>query len=147
MSRLSHLFHLIQLYLAAASLIKYMLTHRCVLPTYVSFNQCPLFPTNYWYQPLSAATFSAATPDTRALLEQEELYFDIERHIGTQLRRSRSFGALLSNTDSSRRPRSPLRANGLVQGSRRPASLPGDSRLSDAYRAMNADVRLFCLFI
>ncbi|KAF8351935.1 hypothetical protein F5887DRAFT_1068316 [Amanita rubescens] len=109
---------------SSQSLIIYvLLTHQCGQPTY----------------PLSTAGFTPGTPDTRALLEQEALYVDIEHHIGSRIRRSRSFATFLPANDPSRRPRSPVRRNGSLRASRRPASLPGDSRLSHAYKAMNAD--------
>ncbi|KAK2460026.1 hypothetical protein APHAL10511_007949 [Amanita phalloides] len=87
--------------------------------------------------PLSASGFTPTTPDSRTLMEQEELYVDIERRIGARLRRSRSIAALLTSNDIGRQPRSPVR--NARRASRRPTSLPGDSRLSDAYKVMNAD--------
>lgn len=107
--------------------------------------QCVKFRANHvLYQPLSTAGFTPATSDSRTLQEQEALYVDIERHIGSRLRRSRSFATFLPVKDPSR---SPLRQNGSSRTSRRPASLPGDSHLSDAYRAMNADVSQFLPFV
>ncbi|KAM6501283.1 hypothetical protein JOM56_004297 [Amanita muscaria] len=85
------------------------------------------------------------TPDPGTLLEQEELYGDIERRINS-LRRSRSFGAMPLTAD----PRGRMMMMGIPITRRnstssssplplRPSSLPGDPGLSDAKRAMNAD--------
>jgi hypothetical protein len=90
-------------------------------------------------QVISSPPSSAA--DARAILEQEQLYVDIEQHIGG-LRRSRSIAALTPSmsTDvwpvrksSRQHPTSPLALPP------RPSSLPAGARLSDAYNAMNAD--------
>ncbi|KAF8634379.1 hypothetical protein AX15_000949 [Amanita polypyramis BW_CC] len=89
-------------------------------------------------QPLSTSGITPSSPDPRALIEQEALYSDIEKRMDARLRRSRSFTTFSNGDDPNRLPTSPTIRRKLSYRSRR-ASLPGDFRLSEAYKAMNAD--------
>ncbi|KAF8624740.1 hypothetical protein AX17_007071 [Amanita inopinata Kibby_2008] len=90
----------------------------------------------------SAIPFPTAvpTPSTSALREQEELFVDIERRIGSGLRRSHSFVSFSTTDGASHQvPPPPTRSRHNTSRSGRPTSLPDGVPLSDAYKLMNAD--------
>ncbi|PFH50850.1 hypothetical protein AMATHDRAFT_3583 [Amanita thiersii Skay4041] len=100
--------------------------------------------------------------DPILLMEQEKLYVDIEQHMSSKLlRRSRSSVNLLNEfefivrrptaftttttttdtaaADASTHIHTYRHRRNQSEMSQRPTSLPGDSQLSDAYKAMNED--------